>query len=185
MKIKKIICIVFTLVIVFSMSACGGSSGGSSGAQSNLSGTPEEILSQLVKDIESAGVDMPMSLPPTEVTAELSQNTIGLSEADFDKLVYSASYNMAAIGTFAHQIIVIQANDKDAAVEVKKLVSGEGGYDSHKWICVFPEKTVAVDSGSYVLLVASYVSVVEAALEAFKEAAGSTGDVVEFWESPE
>ena len=147
--------------------------------------TPAEILSRLVEDISSMGVDMPMSLPPTEVTADLSQNTVGLSEGDFNKLVASASYNMAAIGTFAHQIIVIKAKDASAATEVKKLVSGASGYDSKKWICVFPEKTIAVESGSYVLIVASYKAVVEAGIEAFKEITGSIGSVNTIWEFAE
>ena len=147
--------------------------------------TPAEILSRLVEDISSMGVEMPMSLPPTEVTADLSQNTIGLSEGDFNKLVSSASYNMAAIGTFAHQIIVIKAKDAGAATEVKKLVSGANGYDSKKWICVFPEKTIAVESGNYVLIVASYKAVVEAGVEAFKEITGSIGSVNTIWEFAE
>ena len=125
---------------------------------------------------------MPMSFPPSEVTPDLSQNTIGLSEADFGRLVTSAAYNMAGIGTFAHQMIMIQAKDDKAAVEVKRIVSGDGGYDAAKWICVFPEKAIAVESGSYVLLVASYAEVADAAVENFRETAGSIGDVNVFYE---
>jgi len=160
----------------------GGGSGSGGGNNSNLTGTPEEILSKLVADIEAAGVDMPMSFPPSEVTLELSQNTIGLSEADFTKLVVSAAYNMAAIGTFAHQIIMIQATDANAALEVKKLVSGSNGYDPQKWICVFPEVAATVESGSYVLLIAARSEVVDAAITAFRSAAGNIGDVNRFWE---
>ena len=162
----------------------GGSSGGGSGggSSSGLSGTPEEILNNLIAAISAMGVDMPMSLPPDAVLPELSQNTIGLSEADFGRLVQSASYNLAGIGTFAHQIIIIQAKDAASATEVKKLVSGDGGYDSKKWICVFPEKTIAVESGVYVLLIASYKNVVDAAVKSFEAAAGSIGSVVTIWE---
>ena len=182
MRIKKTVNIAMATAVCLMITACGGGSSSAGGAQSDLTGPPDEILSQLVEDISSAGVNMPMSLPPTEVTADMSQGIIGLSEGDFDKLVASASYNMAAIGTFAHQIIIVLANDNDAAAEVKKLVSSDGGYDPHKWICVFPEKAAAVESGSYVLLVASYAEVVDAAIEAFKNAAGSIGSVNEFWE---
>jgi hypothetical protein len=98
-----------------------------------------EILNTLVDDLTTAGVHMPMALPPTEVTPDLSQNAIGLSEADFGRLVTSAYYSLAAIGTFAHQIIMIQANDDAAARDVKNLVSSFGGYDPQKWICVWPE----------------------------------------------
>jgi len=147
--------------------------------------TPEEILTGIETDIRSSGAEMPMTLPPSGVTADLSQNTIGLSEGDFNRLVDSASSNMAAIGTFAHQIIVIKAKDAGSATEVKKLVSGDNGYDSKKWICVFPEKTVVVESGSYVLIAASYKEVTEAAIEAFKKITGSIGSVNTIWEFAE
>ena len=162
----------------------GGGSGASNGGgdASNLSGTPADILDKLVIDIQNTGVKMPMSFPPTEVTPDISLNTMGLSEADFGKLVVSASYNMAAIGTFAHQIIVIQAKDVDAASEVKKIVSSSNGYDPKKWICVFPEQVIAVNAGEYVLIVASYREVVEAALKAFEKSAGSIGTVETIWE---
>ena len=180
MKTRSVICIVMAAAMIVLLASCAAGSAG--GVPSNLTGTPEEILTQLVDDLTNAGVKMPMSLPPTEVIADQSQNTIGLSEADFGRLVSSAWYNLAAIGTFAHQIIMIRANDAAAAAEVKRLVSGENGYDAKKWICVFPDKAAAVDSGEYVLLVASYNEVVDAVLETFEAAAGNVGDVITFWE---
>ena len=155
---------------------------GGSGGSSNLSGTPIDILGQLVDGLKDAGVEMPMTLPPTEVEAELSQNTIGLSENDFNKLVKSAAYNLAAIGTFAHQIIVIQANDSRAAGEIKGLVSGPNGYDPKKWVCVWPERVIVVDSGDYVLLVAARAPVVEASIDIFTEMAGTIGTVITSFE---
>jgi len=168
-------------------SGTGGGDSGSGGGSTDgagLSGTASEVLGKLVEDLISAGVEMPMSLPgpPPEVTAELSQNTIGLSEGDFDRLVASAAHSLAAIGTFAHQLIIIQGKDASAAAEIKGLVSGPGGYDPQKWICVWPERAMAVDAGAYVLVAASYVKVVEAAERAFRDAAGKTGEAVIFWE---
>ena len=160
----------------------GSENAGSENAGSGLTGAPEDILSKLTEDLTDEGIQMPMSLPPMKVEAEMSQNTIGLSEADFEKYVADCAYTMAAIGTFAHQMIVIQAKDAGAAGEIKKLVSGDNGYDAKKWICVFPEKAIAVDSGAYVLIVASYAEVADAAVEAFKAAAGSIGEVNMFWE---
>ncbi|MDR0492012.1 MAG: hypothetical protein LBH28_12290 [Oscillospiraceae bacterium] len=158
-----------------------GENGGGSG--SGLAGTPEEIIAKLVEDIANTGAQMPMSMPPMAVAAEVSQNTIGLSEADFNKYVAAAAQSMAAIGTFAHQIIIIQGVDDKAAVQIKNLVSGSSGYDPKKWICVFPEKAIVVESGSYVLLVASYGEVADAAVEAFRKTAGNIGEVNTFWES--
>ena len=162
----------------------GNSGSGSSGGNSALSGSASEVLAQLVEDLQNAGVDMPMTFPgpPPEVGPELAHNYIGLSEDDFLRLAISAAYSEAAIGTFAHQINIIQAKDASAAAEVKKLISGNDGFDPQKWICVWPERVSAVDSGSYVLLVAARIFVVEAAIDIFRDTSGSIGEVITFWE---
>ncbi|MCL2124729.1 MAG: hypothetical protein FWH33_01925 [Oscillospiraceae bacterium] len=159
-----------------------GSNAGENGGGTGLSGAPADILSSLVDSLNAAGLQMPMSFPPTPVSAQDSQNAIGLSEADFNNYVSAAAQSIAAIGTFAHQIVIIQGVDDNAAAQIKKLVSGSGGYDSQKWICVFPEKTVAIDAGPYVLLVAANRDVVDAAVELFKTAAGNAGEAVTFYE---
>ena len=160
----------------------GNGNGGGGGSSSGLSGTAVEVISNLVDALKEAGVEMPMALPPSEVSPELSHNTIGLTEDDFMRLVTSAAHSLAAIGTFAHQIVIIQANNASAASEIKRLVSGSNGYDPQKWICVWPEVAIAVDAGEYVLIVASYERVADAAVAALKDAAGSTGEVITFWE---
>ena len=178
---KKVICLILSITMICLIAAC--SSGGSgSGGSTNLSGSALDILSKLDEDLKQTGVEMPMTLPPMEVSADMSQNDIGLSSADFNRLVSSAASSLAAIGTFAHQIAVIQANDANAATEVKNLISGSNGYDSQKWICVWPEKVIVVESGAYVLLAAARANVVDAAVEAFRSEAGTIGTVVTFFE---
>jgi len=176
---RRFVCLSIAVIILAFTVACGGSGGGS---QTNLTGTADDVLVKLLSDIEAAGVEMPMGLPPSAVPPDISQNTVGLSTADFNRLVASSSYSLAAIGTFAHQIIVLQGNDAAAAVQIKDIVSKDGGYDPQKWICVWPDRVIAVDSGAYVLIVASYNDVVDAAIAAFKADAGTTGDVITFWE---
>jgi len=158
----------------------GGDSGGDGG--SGLSGSAAEVLANIDAALRGAGVEIPMALPPMDVAPDLSQNTIGLSESDFGRLVVSAANSMAAIATHAHQLVIIQAVDEKAATEIKNLVSGAGGYDAKKWICVFPEKASAVESGCYVLLAASYADAVDAAIATFSYMAGGIGGVVTFWE---
>jgi len=171
--------------MLFSVSACAGQSVGGSGTgggSTNLSGSALEVLSKLDEDLKQTGIEMPMTLPPTEVVSDMAQNDIGLSSADFDRLITSAASSLAAIGTFAHQIAIIQANDAGAATQVKNLISGSGGYDAQKWICVWPDKVIVVESGEYVLLAAAKADVVDAAVEAFRSEAGSIGSVVTFFE---
>ena len=182
MKTRRIITVAVVAVMTLSLAACGFASAGNDSSKTDLTGSAEDVLNQILDALNDEGTKMPMALPPVDVTGDLSQNTIGLSENDFARLVVSAYYSQAAIATFAHQIIVIQATDAAAAAEIKNLVSGENGYDAMKWICVIPQSAVAVNSGEYVMIVASQNDVVDAALAAFTAAAGSTGDVIRFFE---
>jgi len=161
--------------------ACGA--GGASGGTTNLEGAPEDLLKQILAEA-TASFDDDRSMPMvfyTEVTAESSQNQIGLSGTDFEKYVSSASVATAAIATFAHEAALIRAKDPASAAEIKKLVAAEGGYDSRKWICVMPEKSSVIESGSYVLLAVSRAEVVDAIVAAFTEAAGSVGERNDFF----
>ena len=95
----------------------------------------------------------------------------------------SAASATPMIGTFAHQFVIIQATDAKSAVEVKKLVSADGGYDPGKWVCVCPDRVAVVESGDYVLLVASSAEAIDVIVAAFETAAGSIGNVNLFYES--
>ena len=184
MYTKKITGIILAVAMSLMVASCGIANAGDNDnvVQTNLTGTADEVLEQILADLQESGEHMPMALPPTGVTGDLSQNAIGLSTEDFDKLVDSAFYSMAAIATFAHQIIIIKAIDAAAAAEIKKLVSSENGYDALKWICVRPDSAVVIDSGEYVMIAVSYNEVVNAALAAFEAAAGNTGESVKFFE---
>ncbi|MCL1848631.1 MAG: hypothetical protein FWF83_03025 [Clostridiales bacterium] len=167
-------------VLLLSLAACGGSGsgGGPSTPASTLKGTPEEILGVILEEAAKALTDeRPMpAVYTSEVSAETSQNQLGVSSADFTKHVSSASVATALISTFAHEISVIQAKDAASATALKKLIAGEGGYDSKKWICVFPEKSCIIESGAYVLLAVSRADTVDAVVSAFIDAAGAAGD---------
>ena len=147
-------------------------------------GPAEDILGDLTEALGNMDVEMPMALPPTPVGSDMSEFILGLSESDYDKYVDSAAHSTAAIGTFAHQIIIINAKDNASAQEIKKLVSGSGGYDAQKWVCVWPERCIAVDAGVHVLLVAARNPVVDAALDIFKDMMSgfNIGEVVTFFE---
>jgi len=176
--------------MVFALAACAvtsaadpsapGNSG--TGSNSNLTGSSMDVLANLDEALAQTGIQMPMTLPPTAVTSDMSQNDVGLSSADFDRLVNNASSSLAAIGTFAQKIVIIQAKDASAATEIKALVSGTNGYDAQKWICVWPEKVIVVESGEYVLIAAAKADVVDAAVAEFRAEAGTIGTVVTIFE---
>jgi len=190
MSTRRVILSLVVVTMIFALTACAVSSAADpsapgntgTGSSSNLTGSAMDVLTNLDESLKQSGVEMPMTLPPTAVTSEMSQNDVGLSAADFDRLVNSASSSLAAIGTFAHQIVIIQANSASAATEIKGLVSGANGYDAQKWICVWPEKVIVVESGEYVLIAAAKANVVDAAVAEFTAAAGTIGTVVTIFE---
>jgi predicted small lipoprotein YifL len=173
---------IYIFVLVFTL-LCLAACGKSGAAESNLTGTPDEILAALNESIKASGAEAPATMPPLSLNAETAPKNAGLSAESFAEYVTAAATEAAAISTFAHQVVVIQAKDSASATEVKALVSGEGGFDPNKWICVQPEKVLAVESGSYVLLVAARADYCDAALAAFTGLAGSIGEVNVFFEA--
>ena len=162
-----------------------GNAGGDNGGDGALSTASADLLQKIIDYIESADVWIPMSMPPMAAPIEIRHNAIGLSDADYAQYVIQDAQSLAGLATQAHQIIIYQCMDVNAASRVKSLVSGQGGYDPQKWICVFPEMAAVIEAGSYVLLVASSREVVNAAAEAFDVEIGSSGDLVIFYESAE
>ena len=178
MKSIRVLLLITAMLLI--ASACGSGSGGA--GQTNLTGTAEDVLQLILDGIVEKGIETPMALPPLAPQPETAEHDIGLSEADFNRLVETASSSVAAIGTFAHQIVIIQAKNAAMAGEVKTLISGSSGYDAKKWVCVFPDVAIVIESGNYVLLAASTNEIVAAAISAFETAAGNTGTVVTFWD---
>jgi len=161
---KKILCIAAVFALLTAFASCNTTPGG----KDTLTGTPEEIMAQL-----KATVNLGMTLDDA-VTADKAQYVLGLTEAQFADYVESAWEAAAAIATFAQSNVVVKCGDAAAATQVKKLIAE--GFDSHKWICVFPEQSVVVESGSYVLLAVGTVETTNALVEAFKSlSGGNTG----------
>jgi hypothetical protein len=148
----------------------------------DLDGTPIEILDTLIEKLRDTELWIPMSMPSAAAPAGERQNAIGLSDADYVQYVVTDAQSLAGIATQAHQIIVYQCVDDNAASQVKSLISAADGYDPHKWICVFPEKVIAVEAGHYVLLVASTRDVADAAVDLFSTIVGDVGEVVTIWD---
>jgi len=170
---KKTLCIALAAALLLAFAACGAPA-----ARDTLTGAPEEIIAQLK---ESPGAELGMTLD-SEVTAENAQNALGLTEAQFTEYVESAYEAMAAINAIAQSNVLVKCKDIKNAAEVKRLIAD--GFNSQKWICVFPEKCAVVESGSYILLTVGAAETVDALVEAFKDlSGGNIGTPNVFYES--
>jgi hypothetical protein len=118
------------------------------------------------------------------VTAENCEGMLGLTTQEFTELVVSAYTSNAAFISTAHEVALIECADAAGAERVKGLVAK--GFNPNRWICVFPEYALVVESGKYVLLSASMGNFCNAVVEAFaSEMGGETGKTDTFYTKPE
>jgi len=168
---------IFTAALaVLLLAGCGQSAGGD---QSKLTGTSSAIMTQLLAETKAA---LPADAQP--ITEEVAMDVatapqIGLTAAEFTDQVTDGTISRAMIMTAAHEMVLIQAKDAAAAKQLKASIAKQ--YDPKKWICVFPQQASVVDSGPYVLLIASTKQYSDAALAAFTQLAGTTGAVDAFY----
>ena len=167
---RKYFAIIIAVSLVFLLAGCGkgNDSGAGVGAEASdtLNGRVADILPDVLADADS---ELPMMFDDA-VTTETSQGMLGLTPDQFEQYISEATASTAAISTFAVQFALVKCNDIPAAAEVKGLIAK--GYDSSKWICVMPEQSMTVESGSYVLLAVGPAASVEAVLKSFTDAAG-------------
>lgn len=163
---KKTLSIITCCILALTLVACG-STNDDDNVTDTLSGPTADIL---VSVIDGAEGDAYMTFDE-EVSATTASG-IGLSESDITNYVSEGMINTAAISTFAHEIVLIKCNDAEAAKSVKSTMAAN--YNTGKWICVLPDSAYVVDSGSYVMLVASNADYAEAIFASFSALAGET-----------
>ena len=160
----------------------GSSSGSGSGSTETLKGTTSELLSKLFENAQAqlpAGNVLPAGLDD-KITAENCLGMLGLTPQQLEQYVEEATVSQAAITSIAHQVALVKCKSSADAKTVKQLIAD--GFDSGRWICVFPEQSLVQESGSYVLLVASAKVNVEALKAGFSELAkGNVGTPVVFY----
>lgn len=140
-----------------------------------LEGSAKELLQGI---LAATDAELPMSFE-SDVTTETATG-VGLTAEEFEEYVEEGQVSTAAINVSAHEVVMLKCKDADAAVAVRALVAS--GYDSGKWICVRPDKSVAAQADVYVLLVASTEKTADALIDTFKTAAGDKlGEVDEFF----
>ncbi|MDR0857523.1 MAG: hypothetical protein LBN97_00650 [Oscillospiraceae bacterium] len=149
---------------------------------SELSGATSEILDAILALttgilVEAeAGASLPMTFN-ADISADNSQNMLGLDAEQFAEYVTDAVAATAAISTTPYEVALINCNDHDAALEVQKLVGA--GFDSNKWICVIPDQSFTVSSGNYVLLGVTKNDEAGAIKDAFAELTGTRDNIID------
>lgn len=175
---KKTLTLIIAIAILATaaFAGCGNSATG----KDTITLSAQEMIEKIVSDCGEEVLGFTME---EAVTADKSQSYLGLSEDDFAKYVDSAFMSYGAFTTSASLFAVIKAKDAASAKSVKDLVAS--GFNSMRWVCVLPETSVVIESGSYVLLAVSSQASVDKVVEIFSEQAGDNiGEEKVFYTRP-
>jgi len=147
-------------------------SGGQDSGASTLTDTSDAVLSQIIDDANLALGDA-NALPAAftdPITVDTAPGMLGLVPDDFTPNVTDATGATGMLNSQAFQVAVVKCTDANSAVTVSGKI--QDGFDSSKWVCVFPEQSLTMVSGQYVLLAVGTTVQTDALAEAFKVAAG-------------
>jgi glucose/arabinose dehydrogenase len=145
------------------------------------SGAPEiadaaSLFEKIIADANALLDESEKMGPPyiNPVTSDDCLPMLGLEPEDFSGDVDEAYVSNAAIMTIAHEIALIKCSDADAAARVKRLIAS--GFNSGRWICVFPDRSLVIEAGEYVMLAATGASISEALVNSFVSNLGGAAD---------
>ncbi len=169
---KKITALLLSVMMLISVSACGGSSssssvwacGGSSSSSedSRLDSTP---LTDLMAEILDGVADLPDPLLDTDLTTdEMKQSFPYVAFTDYIDGMEAVSSD-AAINAIAHSVVLLRVPEGTDVQEIADDI--EANADPRKWLCVEAEKVSVSTNGRLVLLVMSSEATTDAITENF------------------
>jgi hypothetical protein len=168
--------LLLLLLLLFALTACsGGGAPAAPPAEDTLTGELPDLLASVIAGANAALTEkLPQSFED-QVTAENCQGMLGLTPEQFTEYVTGAYVSNSALSTSAHEIALVKCKDQSAAAEVKQLMAQ--GFDSGKWVCVMPDESSVIDSGSYVLLISTISQYADALTASFSDlAANNVGE---------
>lgn len=125
---KKLCLLLAAAMLAATFAACGASSSSvSSSEAAHVDGTLEELMEKVYEGIGED--EMPM-VGNTELTADNSVYYTGVESTEYTEGLASE----AMIGSIAHSVVLLRAEDEAAAETLKEDV--KANVDPRKWICV-------------------------------------------------
>ena len=161
---KKMLTLWLIALMILTLAGCGAAST-EGGADVDTKAAIEAIM-----DSARAALGDTVFVPTTftdAITAETSENMLGLTAAELEEYAMEAYVMIAGILTHPFQIALVKCKDYKSATEVKKLIAD--GFNSAKWVCVFPDQSFVVESGRFVLLGAVPNEAAEAFQKSFSD----------------
>ena len=152
---KKMISMLLALVMVLSLTACGGNNTPATEAPTeaavSVEGTMEELLNQVIEiqPVEFMGGAMAIDLSDTsEDGLWMIKNYTGLDSAES---ITEAAFYEPMMGSIPYSMVMVRVA---ADAGVGTVAEGmKNGIDTRKWICVEADDLQVVSYGDVVMLI--------------------------------
>lgn len=163
--LKKNISILFLLITVLILTACGGTGNNSAaeGTEPKLVGTLAEIMDSVYEnaDLSQDFRDSMSDFVSAEIPEESAEYMIGTADVAYDEGLIS----MSMINVQAYQCILLRLPE-NADIEAAKQTIADNA-DPRKWICVEAESVIVENVGDVVLFVMADTDTAEAIRDSF------------------
>jgi hypothetical protein len=134
-----------------------------------------ELFAQINADAkESVPAFGEVAMLELPVTADSAQNDVGLSAEQWSQYAREGMLAMAMLNSQAESYALVECVDADAARAAAEAIAT--GFNSEKWVCVWPQRSVVLPAGNFVLLAAGRGEVVQAYLDAFCALTGANAE---------
>ena len=163
---KKILCILLALSMVFAFAACGGNSENTEttteAPAAELTGTLEEIAANIYANATT--IEMMLGDPMEIDLADPDGANYYLGVASTDA-IERAVFSEPMIGSIPYSMCLVKAK-ADADIEALKNEILEG-VNYRKWMCVAAEKVLVTNCGSTIMMVMAAENIVDDVYNAF------------------
>ena len=153
---KKMISMLLALVMVLSLTACGGNNTPATEAPTiaptgPLSGTLEELLNQVIEiqPVEFMGGAMALDLTETSEDGKwMVKNYTGLDSAES---ITEAAFYEPMMGSIPYSMVMVRTAE---GADIKAVAEAmKSGIDTRKWICVEADDLQVVSFTNVVMLI--------------------------------